>query len=79
MFRRYQVYIKMSGRWCPMGRFKEMSHALNWVVQYDTEGTVEMKIKDNELRRYIPLDEAFGMMPKKIVEDKNTNWKQEGF
>lgn len=60
----------MSGRWCPMGRFKEMSHALNWVVQYDTEGTVEMKIKDNELRRYIPLDEAFGMMPKKLSKIK---------
>lgn len=78
---RYQVYVKMGTDWSPMTRFNQISHALNWITQYDPDATVMMKIKDNETCRFISLDEAYGMVPKKIFikEDDNVKWKQEGF
>lgn len=81
-YQRYQVYVEIGGRWCPMTRFKEISQALNWIIQYDPDGTVPIKIKDQDVSRFIPLDEAFGMVPnKKLIreEEDDVDWKQEGF
>jgi hypothetical protein len=69
------------GTWSPMTRFHEISHALNWISQYDPDGTVRIMIKDHETNTYIPLNEAYGMIPNKRVvkEDQKTEWKEEGF
>lgn len=80
MFKRYQVFVEMGGRdWCPMVRFDELSQAGRWIEMYDPDGTVAMRVKDNEEGRFIELSEVFGPITKGVEDHKPTEWKKEGF
>lgn len=76
---RYQVYVKVDRHWCPMTRFNEMSGAVDWICNYDPEGTVQIKVKDNDEGRFIELDEVFSICKKPEPPETNDEWKEEGF
>lgn len=76
---RYQVHIKIGNLWCPMTRFNELDRAAAWVSNYDPDGTIPVKIKDHEQSRYMELDEVFRILKPTVKEQKNLDWKEQGF